>query len=121
MPISLRIGRCPVLKPAVILVAMSVSLHCFASEQSESVCFGTPSNGRLENGWNLPANGKNFMPYSSLGQRMGRTYVHSKVYRTMLDAYAELAGSRPNTVYVYGETGNRSGGPFRPHKTHRNG
>ena len=27
----------------------------------------------------------------------------------------------PETTFVYGETGWRSGGEFRPHKTHRNG
>jgi penicillin-insensitive murein endopeptidase len=36
-------------------------------------------------------------------------------------AYAEMARERPETHFVYGETGWPRGGRFRPHKTHRNG
>jgi penicillin-insensitive murein endopeptidase len=87
----------------------------------ESTCHGTTENGRLENGWKLPVKGANFQPYSRLGAGLGRTYVHSKVYRVVTEAYAQLAKIRPGTVYVYGETGAREGGRFRPHKTHQNG
>jgi penicillin-insensitive murein endopeptidase len=37
------------------------------------------------------------------------------------EAYAGLAKELPGTVFVYGETGWRSGGRFRPHRTHQNG
>ena len=36
-------------------------------------------------------------------------------------AYETLAATRPETVYVYGETGWPRGGRFRPHRTHRSG
>lgn len=39
----------------------------------------------------------------------------------MLDAYAELERALPDRVFVYGETGWKKGGQFKPHKTHRNG
>ena len=39
----------------------------------------------------------------------------------MLDAYKILETSNPNKVFVYGETGKKLGGLFKPHKTHQNG
>jgi penicillin-insensitive murein endopeptidase len=52
---------------------------------------------------------------------IGRNYVHSKVYRTVIDAYAILEKQTPLKVFIYGESGWRNGGKFRPHKTHQNG
>lgn len=86
-----------------------------------SVCYGTTSNGRLENGWQLPGEGPNFSAYSTLGQLLGRNYVHSTVHAVILDAYAGTARTMPDAVFVYGETGFREGGELPPHKTHRNG
>lgn len=87
----------------------------------ESTCYGTVSNGKLEHGLQLPAQGKNFSAYSSLGTTLGRTYVHSKVSKIILDAYYSLEKTAPEKVFVYGETGLASGGRIKPHKTHRNG
>lgn len=96
-------------------------LGATAAAKDSSTCFGTTSDGRLENGWKLPASGPNFSAYSALGRVLGRTYVHSKVHAVVLDAYAKLATTNPDTVFVYGETGFSDGGQFKPHKTHRNG
>jgi len=87
----------------------------------DSTCFGTTGNGRLEDGVRLPASGQNFSSYSLLGITLGRTYVHSKVAAAVTDAFTDLESTRPETVFVYGETGFKSGGTFRPHKTHQNG
>ena len=92
-----------------------------SANAADSVCFGTVSNGRLENGVQLPSEGKNFTPYSALGVTLGRTYVHSKVSNIVLAAYRELQQSAPAKVFVYGETGWSSGGLIRPHRTHKNG
>lgn len=86
-----------------------------------SVCFGTTASGRLENGWNLPSSGPNFAIYSTVGHTLGRAYVHSTVHAILLDVYATLETTMPDTVYVIGETGKKNGGVFKPHKTHRNG
>ena len=86
-----------------------------------SVCFGTTSNGRLANGWKLPGEGSNYSAYSTLGHLLGRTYVHSTVHDIVVEAYARTAEAMPDVVFVYGETGFRKGGEFKPHKTHRNG
>ncbi len=101
------------------LYLMVCSLFVWAEAESE--CFGNPNNGRLHNGWQLPASGKNFHAYSSLGVVAGRNFVHSKVYRIVLEAYEILQKTNPKIMYVYGETGFKDGGLFRPHKSHRNG
>ncbi|WP_444995545.1 penicillin-insensitive murein endopeptidase [Aliikangiella sp. IMCC44359] len=88
---------------------------------NESVCYGTTSNGRLENGIELPSKGNNYEGYSTIGRLAGRTYVHSVVYKIFLNAYASLEKSEPLKVFKYAETGFKQGGRFKPHKTHQNG
>lgn len=115
----MRISIALVLLTAVSVLALAMSSSLGA--QTSSICYGTTANGRLENGWKLPASGSNFQSYSTAGRLLGRTWVHSSVYAVVVDAYAALAESLPETVFVYGETGRREGGEFKPHKTHRNG
>lgn len=85
------------------------------------MCYGTTQKGSLENGVQLPTEGRNFQAYSWLGCQMGRTYVHGKVRDVIVAAYKSLEKTTPEKRYVYGETGWASGGRFRPHKTHQNG
>jgi penicillin-insensitive murein endopeptidase len=87
----------------------------------ESTCYGTTSNGHLENGVQLPSEGANFVGYSTVARLAGRTYVHSSVKDIMLAAYKDLEKNQPNKVYKYAETAFEEGGQFKPHKTHRNG
>ncbi|PKF81673.1 replication initiation protein [Vibrio sp. vnigr-6D03] len=86
-----------------------------------STCYGTTSNGYLENGVKLPLYGENFESYSLLASAAGRTYVHSAVSEIMLSAYQNLLKSHPDKIFKYAETGFEEGGEFSPHKTHRNG
>ena len=86
----------------------------------DSTCYGTTSNGHLENGVKLPSEGANFVGYSTVARLAGRTYVHSSVKNIMLAAYKDLKKDQPNKVYKYAETGLKEGGQFKPHKTHRN-
>jgi penicillin-insensitive murein endopeptidase len=69
----------------------------------------------------LPARGANFQAYRLALAGVGRTYVHSRVHDVVVGAYAALAKSYPDVVFVYGETGFETGGRFKPHRTHRNG
>jgi len=87
----------------------------------ESTCYGTTKNGRLENSKKLPAQGKNYVSYSTLAAMTGRTYVHSKVYEVVVSAYQSLQKDMSTKKYKYAETGFEHGGKFRPHKTHQNG
>lgn len=95
-------------------------LPCFVFG-SESVCYGTTSDGRLENGVELPRSGPNFVTYSDVARLAGRTYVHSEVYEILITAYSTLNRELPSKIYKYAETGFENGGQFKPHKTHRNG
>jgi penicillin-insensitive murein endopeptidase len=88
---------------------------------SESICFGTTSDGRLEAGVRLPSEGNNFLSYSKTAELLGRTYVHSSVREIIVAAYKWLETETPGKVYKYAETGLAQGGRFKPHKTHRNG
>ncbi|MBI3562933.1 MAG: penicillin-insensitive murein endopeptidase [Gammaproteobacteria bacterium] len=108
--------------PNVLAIILGVSFVISGTlSAAESVCFGTVSNGRLENGVQLPQQGGNFIAYSSVGVTLGRTYVHSKVAEIIGAAYHAIEQSIPGTTFVYGETGWDSGGKIKPHRTHRNG
>jgi penicillin-insensitive murein endopeptidase len=95
-----------------------VSVESFSEE---SICFGTTSNGRLENGVRLPSKGNNFVGYSVAARIAGRTYVHSVVRDIIVSSYKDLETEQPGKVFKYAETGFREGGKFKPHKTHMNG
>jgi penicillin-insensitive murein endopeptidase len=105
----------------VFAIALGAVLALPAARAAESQCFGSVGNGRLEGGVKLPASGANFEAYSSMGWVTGRTYVHSKVADVILATYRALADRKDSVRFVYGETGWKSGGRFRPHRTHQNG
>lgn len=86
-----------------------------------STCYGTTSKGSLVDGVQLPAEGNNYVGYSSVARLAGRTYVHSAVKQIIVNTYKSLEEEQPNKVYKYAETGFKEGGTFKPHKTHRNG
>ncbi len=102
------------------MLLMLISFRLDAGAET-STCYGTTSRGALKNACQLPSTGSNFRPYSDLGIRLGRTYVHCAVAEVVESAYQSLAASHPAKVFVYGETGFEAGGQFRPHKTHQNG
>ncbi|MDH5756949.1 MAG: penicillin-insensitive murein endopeptidase [Nitrospinota bacterium] len=105
------------------LIFLSVLLAPIPSQgaHSGSICYGSTSKGRLENGVQLPMEGPNFIGYSRLGHALGRTFVHDKVKTSLLIAYQKLQIETPGKVFKYAETGNKKGGSFYPHKSHQNG
>jgi len=100
---------------ALALLAPGIALA------AESTCFGTVAAGRLENGVALASSGPNFSSFSTSAEIVGRTFVHSKVRDVVAAAYQALETAAPGKVFVYGETGWKAGGRFRPHRTHQNG
>lgn len=86
-----------------------------------STCFGNPAHGRIERAVALPTRGKNFSPYTEMGARLGRTFVHTTVRDILMDAYRDLEVRQPGVEFIYGETGLRNGGPMQPHRTHQAG
>jgi penicillin-insensitive murein DD-endopeptidase len=106
-----------------LLAGLSVIAIAFAQNvlASDSICYGTPAKGRLVNAVELPLSGKNFSSYTSLGNQLGRTYVHSTVRDIVAKAYSQLETSAPDKVFIYGETGFKQGGAFKPHRSHQSG
>jgi len=100
-----------------LVIALLASTHSLA----QSTCFGTTSAGRLENGCKLPGSGENYKSYSAVLSMAGRTYVHCDVEEVVINAYSSLVSENSDWIYVYGETGKKQGGRFKPHKTHQNG
>ena len=88
---------------------------------AESVSVGTPAKGSLKNGVSFASQGGGFTTYSALGNLLGRQYVHSRVRDALVAAFASLHAAAPDRIFVLGETGLKTGGRFRPHRTHQNG
>ncbi len=109
------------MKTNYIFLLSLLSFQCVYAESLPSRCFGTTKDGHLENGWQLPSSGKNYEAYSSVGVIAGRNYVHSQVYEIVTSAYKILETTAPDKIFVYGESGFKGGGRFKPHKTHTNG
>jgi penicillin-insensitive murein DD-endopeptidase len=109
------------LRKRMSLILMSVFVQAGMLRAADSVCYGVPANGRIQNAAPLAVRGKNFQAYSRTGIALGRTYAHRRVVRASESAYAQLAKTMPDKTFVYGETGFADGGRFKPHKTHQNG
>lgn len=105
----------------ILRVALPLALILATGGASSSTCFGTPAQGRLQGGVPLPAEGQNYVPYSTLGVTLGRTYVHQTVRDIVVDAYEATRIGMPEKRFMYGETGLATGGPFKPHRTHQSG
>jgi len=106
------------LLPLLSILFLAANLQ---ADDLDSTCYGTTSNGSLVRGVSLPLNGDNFRSYSSIGNILGRTYVHSEVKNVVMNAFDTLKRTDPGKVFQYGETGLIGGGEFKPHKTHQNG
>lgn len=87
----------------------------------ESTSIGTVSNGKLKNPDLLPFKGNNFICFDTSSYVNGRTFMHTQVVKTMLDAYAALNSIHPEYQFVYMECSNKQGGKLFPHRTHQNG
>jgi penicillin-insensitive murein endopeptidase len=111
-----------VLIPSLLIPAVACALAFLAVDDGKpSVCYGTPSRGRLENGKRLLYAGENYRAYHIAGYITGRTFMHSAVRDASRDAYAALAKSDPELRFVYGESAWQNGGKLWPHRTHANG
>lgn len=103
------------------LFLIALLLLLVSQSFAQSICYGTVAKGKIEGAVQLPANGKNYSAYGDTGVALGRTYVHATVEAIVTSAYRELEKTSPDTRFVYGETGWKSGGSLKPHRTHQNG
>lgn len=103
----------------LILLALPEILH---RNQGESNSIGSVGNGRLENAWLLPYSGKNFRCFSPLSYYLfNNAYTHSRVYRTVLEAYKSCEKTCPGIQFRYMECSDKHGGKLLIHRTHQNG
>jgi penicillin-insensitive murein endopeptidase len=96
------------------------TLLIFENDKS-SISIGTVSNGRIQNAKRMNYRGDNFSTYSFAGYLFGRTFVHDRLKKTILETYEKCEKSCPDVKFILGEIGSRNGGQFLPHRTHRNG
>lgn len=106
---------------SIIAIAAACASAGLLPPASGSNCYGNPAHGGIEHAVPLPAKGSNFGPYTELGIRLGRTFVHATVRDILVDAYRDLEGIQPGVMYIYGESGLRNGGRMPPHRTHQAG
>mgnify|MGYP003664736890 CR=1 FL=1 len=71
-----------------------------AVSADESMCSGTTSNQKLENGIELPSSGGNFVAHSHIARLAERTYVHYQVNSIFVNAYKFLKKEQPAKVQV---------------------
>ncbi|WP_289029110.1 penicillin-insensitive murein endopeptidase [uncultured Paraglaciecola sp.] len=109
------------MRKAVKFLVMGLSLFSYVASAEKSTCYGTTAKGRLENGVEVPSSGDNYVTYSRIASLAGRTHVHSEVRSILVGSYKSLSEILPSKIFKYAETGFAEGGPFKPHKTHRNG
>jgi len=69
----------------------------------------------------LPISGANFESYCMPCILALRTFGRTEAVAATVEAYQTLEEIRPETRYMYGEVGYPWGGPFPPHRTHREG
>lgn len=94
----------------------------FHQNEGNARAQGTVGGGTLENGWLLPYYGENFRYFSPLSYYiLNRGYVHHKVHKVMLAAYATCATTCPGVRFRMMECANKHGGRMWPHRTHQIG
>ena len=86
----------------------------------ESKSSGKVSKGKLENGYLVPFKGENFHYFDTTSFLLGRGFVNSKVYQTLVDSYGAL-NSTSKLNWCLMECSNQAGGKLMPHLTHQNG
>jgi penicillin-insensitive murein DD-endopeptidase len=87
-----------------------------------SIAEGKVNEGKIINAWQLPRKAGNMRYYSSFSYyTLGRSYVHSLVYKTVMDTYKDMEALYPQKKFRLAECSRRKGGKMFPHRTHQNG
>lgn len=106
----------------ICIISIPSIPQIFHTNAGESISIGTYNKGSLQNSYLLPRKGLNYICHSWFSYYiLGREYLHSDVYNTVLETYAELQERNPGRTYVYMESSNKKGGRIYPHRTHQNG
>ena len=114
------------IKYLLILLFIMISVFSFPQlvykNKGVSKSSGSVSNGGLANAYKLPYNGENFSYFSPLSYYiLGRVYVHSSVYKTVINSYKKCEQECSGIQFKFMECSNKKGGKMFPHQTHQNG
>jgi penicillin-insensitive murein DD-endopeptidase len=106
---------------AVILFCLSLP-NIFYNNHGVSKSVGTPARGRIVNSYKIPYRGTNFRYFSPISYYLlGNCYVHSDLYKTLLDAFEECCETCPGVYFRIMECSRKRGGKTIVHHTHQNG
>ncbi len=110
----------------LVLLLLALTGSCmpqfFYTNSGTSISHGSPGNGSLEQGYLMPYRLENAKYFSlSSYYLLGNGYLNSKVYQTLIDAYARCEETCPKIKFKYMECSSKHGGKQLIHRTHRNG
>lgn len=107
----------------ILLSPVLTSLpQIFYTNKGESKIIGKVNNGKIDNAYKLPRKGENFKYYSYFSYYvLGRCYIHSSIYKSLIESYSILEKENPNYSYRIMDCAKRKGGRQFPHKTHQKG
>jgi len=106
----------------IIGLAITCAPNIFYKNSGESISLGTTGNGSLQNAYQIDyktTNSKYFSPVSYF--LIGNCYVHSRLYKTILDSYAECERTCKGKKFRVMECSLKKGGKTLIHRTHMNG
>ena len=114
------------LKYFLILLFVAISVLSFPQlaykNTGTSQSVGSVSSGTLINAYKLPYRGENFSFFSPFSYFiLGRAYVHSSVYKTLINSYKKTEKDCSGIQFKFMECSNKKGGKMYPHQTHQNG
>lgn len=110
-----------------LLIALSglfiaCSCNVFYSNSGVSTSTGTSANGSLKNAYQVDYKTNNSRYFSPLSYYLlGTSYVHSKLYNTLLESYAACEKTCPGNKFRLMECAVKKGGKVLIHRTHQNG
>ncbi len=109
-----------------ILVIMFIGYTTFSQmlykNDGISKSEGKVSKGSLTNAYKIPYSGDNYSFFSPFSYYiLRRSYVNSKVHKTIIDSYKQCETDCPGIKFRVMECSNKKGGKAFPHKTHQNG
>jgi penicillin-insensitive murein endopeptidase len=106
----------------IFLLGLLSVPEMFHQNSGISKSIGSVREGKLQNGWLMPFQGKNFNYFSRFSYYiLNNAYVHSSVYQMLMDSYRTCETTCPGNTFVLMECTRKRGGQMLIHWTHQNG
>lgn len=119
----MKIKKRSIILSIIFLLTFSISLpQIFHKNSGTSQSKGQVHKGSLINAYKIPYKGENYKYFSSFSYFiLGRGYLHSKAFNTVIDTYKEFENLAPGQKFKIMECSKQKGGKLFPHRTHQNG